>query len=216
MALPHSHYGTITTIREDGMALSTTDVVRVSAIMGTTVSGAVINTFDLRIQAEGDDGNDGFAEAVNNWANALYGTIEDQIASTVGFVRFEFLHRNGTEIIVPRTWATPPSPACSADSLPHTVAGLVYARSVRRGSRARKFLPPFCETENVNGQPSSGALLAMQDFANVWLDPWTDDNGWEFKACLWTGPLAGELEFVDATVSNYWAQQRRRRPGRGI
>lgn len=197
------------------MALGIGDVVRLTAHMKNSVTGDIMNTFDVEIDAVGDDGNNGFKEAAAAWLSELYATIAPSMVTTNSYYQVHFLQRNGLEVLTPISWSGDVEFASVEPQLPQGTAALVYARTAQRHVILRKYLSAWGESANAQGVPENDLMAILQDFCDFWLDPYHGTNDWDFHAVCWPGTNTGSIPLIEALPSTKWAIQRRRRAGRG-
>lgn len=188
--------------------------VRVSAIATNFNGDECVNTWDLRVEAAGTGGTNGFRTAAKNWVIQMYDDLESVIALTVEPNELRFYAHEGTEFIAPIAW-TENVFAASGEELPAQLAGYIIGRTGTRGIRARKFMFPTIEGNNTAGVPTSGYKSQLLVAAGNLLPAFTDANGWQLQPVVWSTNLLTSVEFIDVAVADQWGTQRRRRAGRG-
>jgi len=192
------------------------------AVVNITLPFAVQarNVFAARYTLQEGDDYDALTSFYNYLLN-LYGTLPEIVSILVSFDSFDLYHagRCGQEPFQqqPHIGSRPINIMGTRvdEPLPNQTAMLVTGLLSRSGRPAKKFLPGITEELQSKGQVVQSVLIALAQFASVWVTPFGVETGTEWEPVVYTKRGICR-SFVGVVVRDLLSTQRRRKPGVGI
>lgn len=196
------------------MAVTVGNIVRITARLLLNNISDVVNVYHFVVNANtaADDG--AFMDEVADALDGLYTLVNSSIHNTVSYVSVEGQNISDNELLPSRPWPVLSVGGNATDMLPEMVAACVFHRTLTPRVRAAKFLPPYGENQNVDGEIAAATLITMQSFGDSLTTGLTETNiGLDYVA--FNRALMSSTAVVQALVPVRFRTQRRRRLGVG-
>jgi len=192
------------------------DILKVTARMTQTDTGAIQNVFTLRWEAllPSDDGP--VMTHVAQHLDDLYQFLKPHMAGNVLFTDVTGFNHTQNRPMPSANWPVLTAGTGSGDRLPPGVSALAFFRTGLSRVLGRKFFGPIQEGDNTDGFISSALLADVVNIIGGILAGDTSilDGGHLRHGVLDKGGTFREL--TDGTASTNPAYQRRRRSQRGV
>jgi hypothetical protein len=191
------------------------DMLRITTVMSAGVGKTIENVFIVSSGAgAGQDEQDVMAD-MEEWFTEIYTSLQNYVPTNLVHVEIRGFNITRDQPMPTQVW-TMAAGAQIGDPLPEGVCGLVLFRTDRARCIGRKFLGPFCEPHNTAGTVHVDVLNAELAFAVSLMGDWVGTaTGLTFTYYI-RDKLGALHRPLEAVISNIWAYQRRRRPGRGV
>lgn len=207
------------------MAVTDGEVIKAVVTITGPTAGFAQNVFYWRLDDSVPDNpsNSQILSAVDTRLDDMYSKIDDGMATdydvddfVLSKIEWNVDHWETVENLGESTLAI--AGVYVGDSVPHGVAGIVTAQTLRPQTRARKFLAGLGEVE-IADSTLSGALLGwIAQFIISWLTNQAVVGSAELVPVVvgQSGPSAGLIyALISAGASALAGYQRRRKPGVG-
>lgn len=202
------------------MAISTGDILLVTARMTYDGASAIQNRFGVKVVDTALGNDTTVLQAVGRWLESIYSPAIAKIASAVSFDDYAAWNGTTATPLPTMPWPTLTAGTMSGDAMPNGTAVLCMARTGVARRFAKKYFPPPTEGGSGTGGWDASTLTPWVTAVGAWLAAYTDaTNSVQLlgvcPSALGAGLYIG-TNLLSGAVYGEWAYQRRRRRGRGI
>lgn len=191
-------------------------VMRVVVTLDLNGESKAQNVYHIRHETATSQEDDDVLDAVGNWIDQLYDEIQGHVSDDVSIEKIEVYEQSASTWIPVGvktiTWAGNDA----QPRIPSGVCMMVMAYKSRSGYADRKYLAGYCEDTLDGDSWISVALTNAGNFADNWIEAYSDPNGVDLQAVHWDRGATLPRDYVSSDVSTVVSYQRRRRPGRGL
>ena len=153
------------------MAVEVADILKIVARMRLNGIGDIVNTYHFIVAVNDLVDDDAVMDGVATIMNTLYTKIVSQISPLVDFESIEGLNVSKTELLPGKDWPSLTAGTNSSTMLPEMNAACCFFRTITPRVRAAKYLPPFGENTQDDGELGATAVTAIEDFGDFLVDP---------------------------------------------
>lgn len=201
------------------MPSNPTDIIRATVQMQGSSPDLALNVFHAIVTGVGPFDDNNMLNAVVSWIGNVYQPMRIQMSQTWSFVGIDVYNVTQDYPIgfaaAPAAWNAPASRG-PVEVCPPGTAYFVSARTSRKRTYGRKFLPGIPETVNVNGRITGAALTALLSFAVNYVAQYASAQGITFNPGTLDRVTNVLLGFISGKAYADVAYQRRRKYGVGL
>lgn len=196
------------------MSVQVGDVIRVTAVLDDTLAGTVQNVWHARQFSTATSDSTFIADAAAR-LETVYGYWDQYMPDTCNFDEIRFFNVTQGTPMTTVPWPTLVSGGVDvADPLPSVLSVLAFARTSVSRTIARKFIGPFTEADQADGEWGAGMLANIALGFGAWWSGWTSGTGLA-TGTVWSPTTAQYFDITTQAVRAVVAYQRRRKRGRG-
>lgn len=191
------------------------DLLRVSCRLRAASGDDIVNVYHFFCLFEESVIEETVLTAITAYMDDLYGYIQPSIPSDVSFVDIDIQNISNEEVFPARDWDSLTVGGGTGDTMPEQCCGLVVGRTNASHVVGRKFLGPFIEAANLDGQWYSTLVTMLSDFLDKYLTELYIEAGSYLVPVvvkyLLGAPVSSEALTEGYTSGGIYTQRRRRR-----
>jgi hypothetical protein len=192
------------------VAVQSGDILQVRAKMSYGAD-EVMNVWHVKADFDTEQSEEDVYNAINAWIDDIYDNIDQYISTGMSFDTIEVINLTQENTLGEDAWDTLTAGTAASNTLPRQTQALVRFITSTLGSQGRKYIPGFCEDENLgSGSLSSAAQTALAAFAAEALSYAVISVGNYIIPGNWNPTLSRFVEWASAVVNPYMATLRKR------
>lgn len=191
------------------MPTADNDILRVVAKMSID-GNDVQNVYHLRADVTSDPGDATVLSEIADYLDDAYAQVNGTFDGDLTYDSIAVWNVSTDTFIGETTWPVRTSGGSATDMLPIQTSPIVlFGTNVNR-SQGRKFLPPMTEGNcEADGTPTAATHTVLGNYAAAILAGVTG-TGWDGIPGNWNEAKARFVDWVYATIKDFFATQRRR------
>lgn len=196
------------------MAVQSGDVLRVIAKMSWGEND-IQNVYHMQVSGTNFGTNANVLSEISDFLDGAYLTFDQGVTDLITYDTIEAYNLTQEEYVGEQAWPTLSVGGLADDPLPPQTCNLVLFGTNTLKSQGRKFLPTVTYSQlDTDGTVSSSWVTIIGNFA-AYILLGVDAGDWT-AVCGNYRPLTEVfIEWIESTVRDIWATQRRRYFGRG-
>lgn len=191
------------------------DVIRATAKLVDSVSGAIQNVFWYKLATSTPLTNTEVAEDVRAFVEEIYDNLYQSMPDTTAFDSINLFNITQDFPLGDYDWPTLGAGTQSGDAMPSPCSVFCFARTGLSRIIGRKFFAPFMEVSQADGIWTAGLPATVAAAVDDWIEEDKTGTNGNWKSGLWSVTKQAFYVFLEGVVRYVVAYQRRRKQGVG-
>lgn len=197
------------------MALSTNDIVRVTASLLLNGSDLIQNVFHVKLVNDAAQPQGDLRDDLGAWMEDIYDSLVGSISQLVTFEEIQIFNVSSDNPEPTISWPTITAGTNTQEQQVDGVAALVLGRTGVSNVVGKKYFGGIVLDGYQDGLIAAATLTSIVLAGDDWITPFSGASTATWDPGLWTRPTGPFTVFTEAIARDLPAYQRRRKRGVG-